>query len=121
VLVVVGVAYGLAQIGGSGGSTPSSAIITGRPWLGIEVSMPPGGGVIVSSVAPRGPAQRAGIAPGDVVLQVGNTAVSSPADVEAALQGMQPGQSVPITVLRGADSYATLATLTGAPAGASTP
>jgi S1-C subfamily serine protease len=116
---LAGAVYGLAQIGGSG-VTPGAAT-TGRPWLGVEVSMPPGGGVIVDSVAPQGPAQRAGIEPGDVILQIGNQPVSSPSDVDPALQGLHPGDSIPITVLRGADSYTTLATVAGAPAGSVTP
>jgi hypothetical protein len=115
-VVVAGAAYGLAQIGGSGGPSDSLAT-TGQPWLGVELSQPPGGGVIVGRVFPGGPGGRAGIQPGDVIMAVGNHPVSSPADVQSAIENMQPGDQVPLTVLRGANSYSTLVRLTGRPAG----
>ncbi len=115
-LVVAGAAYGLAQIGGSGGS-PASLLTTGRPWLGVELSQPPGGGVIVGNVAPGGPGDRAGIQPGDVIMTIGNQPVNSPSDVESAIENMHVGDQVSLTVLRGADSYTTLVRLAGRPAG----
>jgi S1-C subfamily serine protease len=114
-VIVAGVAYGLAQIGGSGGS--SANLSTGQPWLGVELSQPPGGGVIVGRVFPGGPGERAGIQPGDVVMAVGNQAVSSPADVESAIDNLRPGERVSLTVLRGANSYTTFVRLGGRPAG----
>jgi hypothetical protein len=115
-VVVAGAAYGLAQIGGSGGSSDSIAT-TGRPWLGVELSQPPGGGVIVGRVFAGGPSGRAGIQPGDVIMAVGNQPVSSPADVQSAIENLQPGDQIPLTVLRGANSYTTLVRLAGQPAG----
>jgi hypothetical protein len=115
-LVLAGAAYGLASLGGSGG--PSLSLpATGRPWLGAELSQPPGGGVIVGAVAPGGPSNRAGVQPGDVIMAVGNRPVSSPGDVESAIEKLRVGDRVPITVLRGASSYTTLVRLAGAPAG----
>src|SRR5437868_6456921 len=81
-------AYGLAQLGGSGGS-PAVGLATGRPWLGATLSQPPGGGVIVGSVVPGGPGDRAGIEPGDVIMAVGNQPVSSPGDVESVIGNMR--------------------------------
>jgi len=115
-LVVAGAAYGLAQVGGSGGSSDAAAT-TGRPWLGVELSQPPGGGVIVGRVFPGGPGSRAGIQPGDVIMAVGNQPVSSPADVESAIENLRPGDQIPLTVLRGANSYTTLVRLAGRPVG----
>jgi S1-C subfamily serine protease len=112
-LVVVGAAYGLAALGGSGSSP--AALTTGRPWLGVELSQPPGGGVIVGTVAPGGPGDRAGIQPGDVIMAVGGRPVSSPGDVESAIDNLSVGAHVPITVLRGASSYTTLVRLAGTP------
>lgn len=115
-LVLAGAVYGLSALGGSGSPT-ASALGTGRPWLGIELSNPIGGGVIVTWVAPGGPADRAGIEPGDVVMQIGNRAVNSPNDIDSAIQGMNPGDRIRIVILRGATTYTTVAKLAGAPAG----
>jgi hypothetical protein len=115
-VVVAGAAYGLAQIGGSGGSSDSLAT-TGRPWLGVELSQPPGGGVIVGRVFPGGPGGRAGIQPGDVIMAVGDQPVSSPADVQSAIENLKPGDQIPVAVLRGANSYTTLVRIAGQPAG----
>ena len=115
-VALVGAAYGLAALGGSGGS-PAPVIGSGQPWLGMELSQPPGGGVIVGSVAPGGPGDRAGIQAGDVILAAGNQSVNSPADVESVIDNMHVGDHVPLTVLRGAMSYTTLVKLAGRPAG----
>jgi PDZ domain len=123
-LVVAGAAYGLASLGGSSGSdaapTPGgsngshfSGTSSGSAWLGVQVAMPVGGGVIVDNVVPGGPADRAGLEPGDVLMQIGNEPITTPADVSAALGGLHPGDQVQITALRGASTYTTEATLTG--------
>jgi S1-C subfamily serine protease len=88
---------------------------SGRPWLGVELSQPPGGGVIVGNVVPGGPGDRAGIQAGDVILAVGNQPVNAPADIQAAIANLQPGDHIELTILRGADSYTTLVRLTGQP------
>jgi hypothetical protein len=113
-LIVGGAAYGLAVLGGSGGSDTSVAS-SGQPWIGAQLSMPLGGGVIVDSVSPGGPAARAGIAPGDVIMAIGSRPVNTPADVDSTIDNMSVGQEVPITVLRGANSYTTLVKLSGRP------
>lgn len=46
-------------------------------------------------------ARRAGLQPGDVVLQVGRTKVGSPAELDRALAGVKPGQTVMLLVRRG--------------------
>lgn len=50
-----------------------------RPWLGVY-AMEAKGRVFVTNVADNGPAERAGIEPGDMILGVGNRSVSSLAD-----------------------------------------
>jgi hypothetical protein len=115
-LLLAGAVYGLSALGGAGSPT-ASALSTGRPWLGIELSNPIGGGVIVTWVAPGGPADRAGIEPCDVVTQIGNRTVNSANDIDSAIQGMNAGDRVQIVILRGATTYTTMAKLAGAPAG----
>jgi membrane-associated protease RseP (regulator of RpoE activity) len=125
-LLVGGAAYGLASLGG-GSENPNTATIpsgssgfaaanTGPAYLGVDVAMPVGGGVIVEKVMPGSAADRAGLEPGDVLMQVGSHPIAAPADVSSALQGMHPGDRVEIAVLRGASTFTTEATLTGRPA-----
>lgn len=46
-------------------------------------------------------ARRAGLQPGDVVLQVGRSKVASPAELDRELAGVKPGQTVMLLVRRG--------------------
>ncbi|NUS39318.1 MAG: DegQ family serine endoprotease [Lysobacter sp.] len=46
-------------------------------------------------------ARRAGLQPGDVVLQVGRTKVGSPGELDRALAGAKPGQTMMLLVRRG--------------------
>jgi membrane-associated protease RseP (regulator of RpoE activity) len=124
-LLVGGAAYALSSLGGSSGNPntatiPSSpgfaATSTGPAYLGVDVAMPIGGGVIVEKVVPGSAADRAGLEPGDVLMQIGNQPIMAPTDVSAALQGLHPGDRVDISVLRGASTFTTQATLTGRPA-----
>lgn len=57
-------------------------------------------GVMVISVAPGGPAERAGILLGDVVLAFGGVPVGDPAEVMGVLMAQDPGHVVPVRLLR---------------------
>jgi S1-C subfamily serine protease len=57
-------------------------------------------GVIVLSVEPDGPAERAGIFLGDVIVEIGGQAVTDTDDVQSALRG-SIGKDLPVTLLRG--------------------
>lgn len=57
-------------------------------------------GARVLSVSPGGPAERAGIAPGDLVVAVGARHVRQASDVVSALQLYRPGQRVSVRVVR---------------------
>jgi S1-C subfamily serine protease len=59
-------------------------------------------GVIVASVVPGGPAEKAGIAAGDIVLAVDGRPTPTPENFLAALRPHQPGDTLAATV-RGAD------------------
>jgi serine protease Do len=74
-----------------------------RPWLGIaadEVS----GRLVVARVSPDGPADRAGIAPGDIILAVGSETVRTQADFYRKVWSRgAAGDSIPLRILQGVD------------------
>lgn len=60
--------------------------------------------LIVEKVISDGPAQKAGLKSGDVVVQVGRTHVADAVDFERALLGKSPGEAVAIVVRRGEET-----------------
>jgi putative serine protease PepD len=70
-------------------------------FLGLSTAAAPGGGAQVAGVTAGGPASRAGIQAGDVVVAVGGVAVSSPDDVARAIEDRAPGDRVELKVRRG--------------------
>ena len=74
-----------------------------RPWLGIY-SMEALGRVLVTSVAGDGPAEGAGVEPGDVVAAVNGSEVSSLADLYRKVWATgQAGVTVELELLRDSD------------------
>lgn len=71
-----------------------------HPWVGVY-AQEHAGHVIVRSVAKDGPAESAGLAPGDVVLAVGGTEVGTLAEFYRGIWELGgPGVTVPLRVLR---------------------
>jgi len=72
-----------------------------RAWLGLSTRTPPRGeGALVAAVERDGPAERAGIAPGDVIVRFGNKEVRHAMDVTGIVLGAEPAQLVPIDFIR---------------------
>ena len=77
--------------------------------LGIE------GGATVTDVKPGSPAEAAGLAPGDLITSVGATGVRSMAGLVLALRYREPGESVTLSLVRGAERLTTTVTLVPRP------
>jgi serine protease Do len=58
-------------------------------------------GVLVASVEPRGPAEKAGVKTGDVITRINNEAVESGRDLSRAVAALRPGAQATLTVSRG--------------------
>jgi serine protease Do len=57
-------------------------------------------GVAISSVTPGGPADKAGLKQGDVILQVNGKTVNDPNELRNMIAGMAPGTDVTLTIAR---------------------
>jgi putative serine protease PepD len=84
-----------------------------RAALGVRVNtvvgpdgQPAGAGIV--DVTAGGPADKAGLRPGDVITSVNGTPVTDTSTLSAALAGFQPGQQVSIGVTRADGSTATV-------------
>src|SRR3954447_5893641 len=82
-----------------------------RPFLGVSTTtvpesvassrgLAPDEGVYVDDVSGGGPADRAGIRSGDVLVNVAGRRVAAPQDVSEAIQGREPGDQIRIEVVR---------------------
>jgi serine protease Do len=78
-----------------------------RPWVGIKLDAPDqnlsrqrAAGVAVASVVPGSPAARAGIRPGDSLLQSRDRRVNSPYDWEAERLELRVGEEIPLILRR---------------------
>ncbi len=101
-----------------------------RGWLGAEYGdapLLPGGlepgqprGVALTAVHPGGPAERAGLRPGDVLLQVDGIDIADQGELRKREAAVEPGRQVLITGLRAGLPFSTEITLAQRPAPRST-
>lgn len=119
ILLAAAAGYGVAALVTSGGSGPPSASAASnraRTLLGIEVAGSPDG-IVITTVVPNGPAQLAGLMPGDLLNQINGQPIGTVDGVSAALAGLQPGDTVAIQFSRGLVPYTTQVKLTRVPTG----
>ncbi len=106
----------------------SSGHVT-RGYLGVEAQpvaanmaqalhLPNGGtqGALVATVQPDSPAAKAGLQPGDVIVQVDGKAVANPRDLAVDIAAVKPGEQVPLNILRNGETQAITAVVTTLPA-----
>ncbi|MBW0129577.1 S1C family serine protease [Pseudonocardia oceani] len=67
-----------------------------REGLGVAAE----GGALVTAVAQGGPAATAGVEPGDVIVELAGTAITSIEDVLGTLRDTEPGREVGVSVVR---------------------
>ena len=90
-----------------------------RGWLGVEpteltlesaqafgLTMPHGegnlpAGVMIAGVLQNGPAAKAGVLPGDVVVEIAAKPVRNVAELLSQVAALQPGVASPVKILRG--------------------
>jgi len=82
-----------------------------RGWIGIQAQPLPAdiaeamglmkGGVLVSGVLQGGPADIAGINPGDVVIKIQNQDITDPRQAIDTIAKLAPGSKIEMTIVRG--------------------
>ena len=95
VLVVVATAAGVSAGGRDG-----------RAWIGVHVSEDTAssdGGVLIELVREDSPAERAGLRDGDVIVKVDGDVIRDPAALTSRLRDHEVGETVKLSVVRGAE------------------
>jgi S1-C subfamily serine protease len=96
------------------------------PWIGVRfqdvtadiaegLGLDVPGGALVTEVVPGGPAERAGLATGDLIISVEGVPVTDPSSVNYRLATRGIGASVSVGVKRGGQDYAATLALEAAP------
>jgi S1-C subfamily serine protease len=80
--------------GNSGGAVVNS----GRPYLGVRIG-DTGNGAYIGTVSAGGPAAKAGLKAGDVVVALNGKPTPSADDLGTVLAGFKPGQTVTLKVV----------------------
>jgi len=77
------------------------------PWLGVVLNNAEEGqkGVLIGQTYPSGPAARAGLRGGDVLVQINGKDVASPEDAGKMIAGCKVSEPVELVVLRGNERY----------------
>jgi len=102
---------GLLLVTGIGGASRARAAVEQQPWLGVYLQeLTPDlregmdyrgdGGVIVSRVVTGGPAERAGLRNGDVIVRVNSRTVNTPAGLQNVIRTARVGQSISVEIFR---------------------
>jgi S1-C subfamily serine protease len=97
------------------GTSTSTVHVGGTAFLGIQVQSDPFGGngpTIVGTVS-GGPADAAGLAPGDVITSIDGATVSDPGDVQSVVLAHAPGDRVSLAYVDASGTSRTAAVTLG--------
>ena len=86
------------------------------PQIAEQLNLEDATGVVVLSVSQSGPADDAGIRPGDIITRIGDEEITTPEDLLSALRQYDPGETVPVRIRRGSESRTVDVTLADRPA-----
>jgi S1-C subfamily serine protease len=78
------------------GTSSATVHVGGTAFLGVQIDTSSGYDVI-AAVVPDGPADSAGLAPGDVITAIGGRAVSSSTAIATMLFSKKPGDRISVT------------------------
>jgi S1-C subfamily serine protease len=90
-----------------------------RAFLGVQLApgFATGRGAIIAAIDDGGPADHAGLRPGDVITAIDRTRTPSIAALSVALAKLQPGQTITVHFIRDGHEQTTKVTLGEYPAG----
>lgn len=81
------------------------------PPEAVELKIPDGQGAYIEDIDPDGPAQRAGLKPGDVVVKLDNQPISNFASLRIKATSLPIGSTVPLEYIRGGKPASTPVTV----------
>jgi hypothetical protein len=103
----------------------TSAQSNAKGFIGLGLADAPGSrGAEVGVVKPGGPADQAGLKPGDIVVAINGAAVDGAATMSRTIAAMAPNQTARLSVIRGSGSSAphlTIVVVIGSAEGATEP
>jgi serine protease DegQ len=86
------------------------------PQIAERLNLQDATGVVVLSVSEGGPADDAGIRPGDIITKIGDDELSAPEGLLSALRQREPGDSVTVETRRGSETQTVEVRLSDRPA-----
>lgn len=104
------VKYGVVQRAFFGGSVIDYNFENARKY-DLPTNVPDFNGVLLESIVRDGPADKAGLKPGDVITHINNVAINSRSAFEEELSYRYPGDKITVTYQRNNKSYTTSLTL----------
>ncbi|HVM10906.1 MAG TPA: trypsin-like peptidase domain-containing protein [Actinomycetota bacterium] len=81
--------------------------------LSFQLNLPVDQGALVVDVAPGGPADRAGIRPGDIIIGIGGRPVTDDEAVRSAIVEHEPGERIQVSIVRRDGSRETMTVALG--------